>query len=127
MLLSGDTADVLNFEGEAIRDHTFILLINAHYEPIQFLLPGRENLEWELILDTRHENGFAAKSSKFASGDDFDLGERSTALLQLTGGEQAQAREESWRKRPIHLPEKVTAEQERAGTKKHSKSKASEK
>ena len=39
-------------------------------------------------------------------------------LLRLTVGEQAQAREESWRKRPVTLPPAVTAEEERAETKK---------
>src|SRR5206468_671918 len=52
MLLSGDTVDVVSFEGEPVRDDTFLLLINAHYEPIPFVLPGQENLEWQLILDT---------------------------------------------------------------------------
>src|SRR3954454_8199435 len=105
MLLSGDTSDILSFEGEPVRDQTFLLLINAHYEPIQFLLPGREHLEWELILNTTEESGFSNNVRKFASGDDFDLTDRSTALFRLTGGEQAQAREESWRKRPVTLPE----------------------
>ena len=77
-----------------------------------------ENLEWELLLDTKEESGFLAKTKKFASGDDFDLAERSSALFRLTGGDQAQARVESWRKRPISLPEKVTAEEERAGARK---------
>ena len=118
MLLSGDTADILNFEGEPVRDQTFLLLINAHYEPIPFLIPGRENLEWELILDTREETGFVSQTKKLTSGDDFDLSERGAALLVLTGGEQAQARAESWRKRPTVLPEKITAEEERAGARK---------
>jgi isoamylase len=118
MLLSGDTVDVLNFEGQPIRDQTFLLLINAHHEPIDFLLPGHEHLEWELILDTTDENGFPAQARKLASGDDLSLGERSAYLLRLTGGEQARAREESWKKRPITLPEKVTAEEERGESKK---------
>ena len=42
MLLSGDTIDVQTFEGEPIRDDTFLLLINAHHEPLQFVLPGRK-------------------------------------------------------------------------------------
>jgi isoamylase len=127
MLLSGDTSDILTFEGEPVRDKTFLLLINAHYEPIQFLLPGREHLEWELILNTAEESGFPNNVRKFASGDDFDLTDRSTALFRLTGGEQAQAREESWRKRPVNLPEQITAEQERTGARKSTKRKASEK
>ena len=126
MLLSGDTSDILSFEGEPIRDQTFLLLINAHYEPIPFVLPGGEHLEWELILDTRDEAGFLANTKKVASGDDFDLAERSTALFRLTAGEPAQARAESWRKRPIGLPEEITAEEERAGARKAREAKASE-
>src|SRR5207248_4122034 len=95
MLLSGDTIDVLNFEGEPIRDETFLLLINAHYEPVPFVLPGQEHIEWQLILDTTHAEGFLTEGTKFASGDDLDLGGRATCLLKLISGAQAQAREES--------------------------------
>jgi glycogen operon protein len=126
MLLSGDTNDIVNFEGQPVRDQTFLLLINAHYEPIEFVLPGLEHLEWELFLDTREETGFLDQSQKFASGDDFDLAERSAALFRLTRGEQAQARVESWRKRPINLPEQITAEEERAGARKVAKTKPAE-
>ena len=114
VLLSGDMVDVFSFEGEPVRDDTFLLLINAHYEPIPFVLPGQENLEWQLILDTMDPNGFFAEPGKFASGDDVDLGGRACCLLQLVSGTQAQAREESWKKRHVEFPP-LTAEQERAG------------
>ena len=113
MLLSGDTSDVLTFEGEPVRDDTFLLLINAHYEPIPFVLPGQENLEWQLVLDTMDPNGFLAEPRKFPSGDDVALGGRVCCLLQLVSGAQAQAREESWKKRPVEFPP-VSAEEERA-------------
>ena len=113
MLLSGDTSDVVTFEGEPVRDDTFLLLINAHYEPIAFVLPGQENLEWQLILDTTNPSGFLAEPRKFASGDDVDLGGRGSCLLQLVSGTQAQAREESWKKRRVEFPP-VSAEEERA-------------
>ena len=113
MLLSGDTMDVLNFEGEPIRDDTFLLLINAHYEPIPFVLPGQEHIEWQLILDTMEADGFLREPRKFASGDDIDLGGRAACLLQLVSGAQAQAREESWKKRHVEFPA-LTAEEERA-------------
>ena len=113
MLLSGDTSDVLTFEGEPVRDDTFLLLINAHYEPIPFVLPGQENLEWQLVLDTMDPNGFLAEPRKFPSGDDVALGGRACCLLQLVSGAQAQAREESWKKRPVEFPP-VSAEEERA-------------
>jgi len=113
MLLSGDTMDVLNFEGEPIRDDTFLLLINAHYEPIPFVLPGQEHIEWQLILDTMETDGFLREPRKFASGDDIDLGGRAACLLQLVSGAQAQAREESWKKRHVEFPA-LSAEEERA-------------
>src|SRR6266496_1472143 len=113
MLLSGDTMDVLNFEGEPIRDDTFLLLINAHYEPIPFVLPGQEHIEWQLVLDTMDPNGFLAEPKKFASGDDVDLVGRACYLLQLVKGAQAQARAESWKKRPVEFPP-LSAEEERA-------------
>jgi glycogen operon protein len=97
-----------------VRDKTYLLLINAHYEAIAFVLPGQEHLEWQLILDTRDAAGFLTEPKRFASGDDVDLGGRACCLLQLVGGTQAQAREESWKKRHIDFP-RFTAEEERAG------------
>jgi glycogen operon protein len=117
MLLSGDTADVVNFEGEPIRDDTFLLLINSHFEPIQFVLPGQENLDWELFLDTTNEDGFLQTARKFDSGDELEVGDRATCLLKLIAGEPARARVESWKKRHFELPPAISAEEERAGRK----------
>jgi glycogen operon protein len=127
MLLSGDTIDVLTFEGQPVRDQTFLLLMNAHYEPIDFVLPGSEKLEWELLVDTTDENGFLKKPKMFASGDDFAVQDRSTCLFRLAGGTQAQARQESWKKRQISLPAAVTAEEERAARRREAENKAKEK
>jgi isoamylase len=112
MLLSGDADDVVDSQGDPIRDDTFILLINAHHEPIPFVLPGEEHLEWELILDTAREEGLLKKPAKFSSGDDVDLRDRSACLLRLTGGEQLRARTESWKKRLFRFAE-ISAEEER--------------
>jgi glycogen operon protein len=114
MLISGDVDDVVDSHGEPVRDDTFLLLINAHYEAIPFLLPGEEKLEWEQILDTAIEEGFLKKPAKFSSGDDVDLRGRSTALLRLTRGLQTQARHESWKKRPFES-KTATAEPVRTG------------
>jgi isoamylase len=115
MLLSGDTMDVVNFQNQPVRDETFLLLINAHHEPIGFVLPGVENLAWEMMVDTNEEDGFLKRPTRFASGDDVDLAGRASCLLRLVGGAQAQARHESWRKREYGLPEAYTGEQIRAG------------
>ncbi len=112
MLVSGDAEDVVDSQGNPVRDETFLLLINAHYEAIPFLPPGEENLEWELILDTATEEGFLQKPKKFLSGDDVDLRDRSACLLRLTRGEQPRARAESWKKRLFRFAE-ISADEER--------------
>ena len=104
VLLSGDTIDVLNFEGEPIRDETFLLLINAHHEPLNFVLPGEEHLEWRLILDTAEDHGFLPEPINVPSGDDVEVIGRGLKLLKLATGGQAQARHESWKKRQVELP-----------------------
>ncbi|MEO8045268.1 MAG: hypothetical protein ABI674_10220, partial [Spartobacteria bacterium] len=104
MLLSGDTIDVQTFEGEPIRDDTFLLLINAHHEPLQFVLPGQKEVEWELILDTASAEGFARDGKKFVAGDEAEIKERATMLLKLVTGSTAQARHESWKKREFSAP-----------------------
>ena len=126
MLLSGDTADIFDARGESVRDDTFLLLINAHYDTVLFVAPGEEDLEWEMILDTTHEAGFLPGPRKFTSGDDVELAGRSTCLLRLARGLQARARQESWKKRAIALPEALTAEEERAGGRKTAPDSAAE-
>jgi hypothetical protein len=79
-------------------------LINAHFEPLPFVLPGEEHLEWMMILDTAEERGFFPEPAKFASGDDVEVIGRGMKLLKLAAGAQAQARHESWKKRQVELP-----------------------
>ena len=98
MLLSGDTMDVRDAHGEAIRDETFLLLLNAHYEPLNFTLPGREDVHWELILDTEVETGFAEKGCILHAGATLELLDRSLCLLRLHTGSHSHARSESWQR-----------------------------
>ena len=114
MLVSGDAADLVDEHGEPMRDDTFLLLINAHHEPIPFLLPGEEHLEWELVLDTTNDDGSLKQSKKFPSGDDVDLAGRACMLLKLSQGEQPRARHESWKKRAMAALAAITGEEERA-------------
>ena len=114
MLVSGDAPDLVDEHGKPVRDDTFFLLINAHHEPIPFLLPGEEHLEWELVLDTGSDDGFLKQSKKFPSGEDVDLGGRSCMLFKLSQGEQPRARHESWKKRAMAALAAITGEEERA-------------
>ena len=59
MLLNGRTLDDVNEVGEPIVDDTFLVLLNAHHEPVRFSLPApRQGAAWDLLLDTsRAETG----------------------------------------------------------------------
>ncbi len=97
MLLSGDTMDVRDPKGEPIRDDTFLVLLNAHYEPMKFTLPGREEVQWKLLLDTRLDD--FADGPLFKACDELELADRSLCLLRLHTGSHASARTEAWRRR----------------------------
>src|SRR5438477_3027101 len=112
MMLSGDTIDVLSFQGEPIRDDTFLFVINAHYDTISFVLPGHEGVEWQLLIDTATEPGFFAEPKCFGAGDELRVTDRGACLLKLVGGTQAQARQESFRKRPFDFPQGGAAPEE---------------
>jgi isoamylase len=79
--LAGDAIEEVDQEGHPIRDDTFLLLLNAHHEPIAFVLPAhRARLRWDLVLDTRD---WTPAPKSFKVGDQFPLEARSLALLRL--------------------------------------------
>jgi len=109
VLLCGDTIDVRDEHGEPIRDDTFLLLINSHHQPVNFVLPGEQDINWEMLIDTRLEEGFPATPEAFAAGDEFSLMERSLSLFRVSTGDQSHARTESWRKREAKAPARKPA------------------
>jgi glycogen operon protein len=107
MLVSGSTIYVRDSKGEPIRDETFLLLCNAHYEPLTFILPGREEIRWELVLDTSKERGFVKPQKVIPAGDEVELVDRSLSLLKLCEGDESFAREASWTTKAGKSPSKV--------------------
>ncbi|MDQ3621231.1 MAG: glycogen debranching protein GlgX, partial [Verrucomicrobiota bacterium] len=83
VILNGDTMDVRDDFGEPIRDDTFLLLFNAHHDPVRFTLPGVEGTRWEVLLDTRLEAGFLSKTTTHHAGEKAELIARSMALFRL--------------------------------------------
>jgi hypothetical protein len=86
MLLGGATIDVRDRRGRAIRDDTFLVLLNAHYEPVPFVLPGLRDVERELVMDTAREPSFVPSGEAYGSAALYDLRDRSAALLRLNAG-----------------------------------------
>jgi glycogen operon protein len=81
--LSGDALDELDARGQRVVDDTFLILVNAHHEPIPFVLPAhRAGVRWEVLVDTRSVDARLDRASR-RGGDSYDLGGRTLALLRL--------------------------------------------
>ena len=53
---AGDGLDETDHEGNEIRDDDMLLLVNAHSEPIDMLLPFKDDPRgWELLIDTAND------------------------------------------------------------------------
>ena len=81
MLLNGAIMDEWDRRGRHLHDDVFLLLLNANYEPIPFLVPGIESdPPWQVVLDTAaHE---VAAEQVCRGGQTYSLQERSLLLLQ---------------------------------------------
>jgi glycogen operon protein len=99
MFVNGDAPDMRDGNGEPVRDDSFLLLCNASPDPEKFVLPGMEDVRWELILDTQESPGFLEHAKLFASGDEIETAERSLCLLKLIAGGASHARSDSWKPR----------------------------
>jgi glycogen operon protein len=83
--LAGDAIDEVDARGEPIVDDTFLLLLNAHHEPVPFVLPAhRPGVRWEVLLDTRRPDG-RRRHRALRGGTPYDLEGRCLALLRLGG------------------------------------------
>jgi isoamylase len=70
--LAGDAIADVDDQGNRIVDDTLLILLNAHYEPLPFVLPAhRTDVRWELLLDTQFENGRPTEPIICAGGKSF--------------------------------------------------------
>jgi glycogen operon protein len=111
LMLSGDTIDVMTEQGEPIRDDTFLIFFSAHHESMAFVLPGQEDVRWELLIATENESGFLEKPEVLSAGQEIDMVARSLRLFRLSVGSHSHARSDSWKKpepKPPAKPRKRT-------------------
>ncbi len=81
--LSGDAIEEVDDMGEPIVGDTFLVLLNAHAEPMPFVLPSAgERGRWEPVLDTRDWDGAAGRPPG-RPGESYPLEGRSLAVLRL--------------------------------------------
>ncbi|HKI35105.1 MAG TPA: glycogen debranching protein GlgX [Gemmataceae bacterium] len=78
--LAGDQIGDVDERGEAIVGETFLLLLNAHHEPIPFVLPAtKAEHVWETVCDTAVER---TEPAYLEGGAEYPLRERSFAVLR---------------------------------------------
>lgn len=81
--LAGDAIEEVDTRGNRIVDDSLLILLNAHYEPIPFLLPAhRADVLWEVVVDTRTATG-RRRHRLMRGSEAYDLEARSLALLRL--------------------------------------------
>jgi glycogen operon protein len=62
VFLNGEAISEPDSRGGRVLDDSFLMLINGHYEPVPFTLPGPEYGErWQCCLDTADPAGTAAR------------------------------------------------------------------
>ena len=87
MRLAGDLIGDVDVRGESIVGDTLLLLLNAHHEPLPFLLP-LTNVEqhWERLLDTADP---VDSTEQWPGGQPYQLKERSLAVMRTRVPEEA--------------------------------------
>ncbi len=78
VFMNGDELNTQTETGEEVRDDTFLLLFNAHFEDIPFRLPARRfGTRWELVLATGR-----CECERFMPGAEVLVEARSTAIFR---------------------------------------------
>jgi glycogen operon protein len=83
VFLNGDALREVDDTGQPIRDDSFLLLFNAHHEPLTFTLPpGALGANWRMILETAED----AETSRPVSpaGDHVEVSGRAVAVMSRT-------------------------------------------
>jgi len=83
LFLNGKTIPSRGPRGEKVVDNTFLLCFNAHYERLQFTMPGAMyGHRWQRVIDTADPD-HAERIEDIAAGEAITLESRSMMVLQL--------------------------------------------
>jgi glycogen operon protein len=87
VFLNGQAIPTPNSRGERVVDDTFLILFNAHHEPMPFRIPqGQYGQAWQIVLDTNtlepvHEAP-VDESQLVQAGASVDVAERAVVVLK---------------------------------------------
>jgi len=80
VFLNGDELHELDADGKRVHDASFLLLFNAHYEPLDFTLPSVSfGKSWTVVIDTATEVG--ERNATFGAGSTARVEGRSMIVL----------------------------------------------
>ena len=82
VLLCGDVPDVRDWHGQPITDDTFLMLLNASHDAVDFTLPSHAAERWAIVIDTADQHGSPDPKPERVAGEKPSLVERSFVLLQ---------------------------------------------
>jgi glycogen operon protein len=69
--------------GNPIRDDSFLLFFNAHYEPVEFTVPDQEYGEaWEITVSTAEPLAVAVQDGNYKPRDSVQVDARSILVLR---------------------------------------------
>ncbi|HEX5109792.1 MAG TPA: glycogen debranching protein GlgX [Vicinamibacterales bacterium] len=82
VFLNGDALREVDDTGQSIGDDSFILLFNAHHEPLPFTLPPAAfGTNWRTIIDTADSD---ASGLTYNAADTLEVGGRTVVVLSRT-------------------------------------------
>jgi len=91
--LAGDAIEEVDARGNRILDDTLLILLNAHHEPVNFVLPAhRRKLRWQVAFDTKEEN-IRRRQRLIRGGNEYPLEARSMVLLRLPHHETGESKD----------------------------------
>jgi glycogen operon protein len=83
VFLNGSAISEPGDRGERIVDDSFLLMFNAHHQPLEFVVPVNHGKEWEVVIDTSLEDGMPPGGGpKVRGGDRLPLTDRSLTVLR---------------------------------------------
>lgn len=80
--LNGNAISEPGSRGERISDDSFLLMVNASTEPLEFVVPVNHGPQWQMVVDTGREDAVPVDGPKVAAGDRVTLVDRSLAVYR---------------------------------------------
>jgi glycogen operon protein len=92
VFLNGERLLAPDKRGQKVVDHSFLVLFNAHYEDIQFTLPGVDYGDWwATIVDTAEDGGPVDGGDTYSAGELVHVVARSVMVLRRPTLEETRA------------------------------------